>query len=477
MHRMITKRWLLVLLVAAGQVVCLIIGIVWFSQQLRAGMASLLREQVLDNNRLIAAQLGERIVDQGITDLSVGTPGWEWLQKLVEQVQLPNQGFVCVIDDRDGGWVCHPELRGECPSEDAAPGQRVLHTEKGETRIAEASSREGTAAGWVRMPDGVHYIAVQDLPELGVKLLAHQREAGIAGVIDRVAGLVRTTGITVILVLVLSGVLVTTLIVQGYENRLADINENLERLVEQRSRSLLRTRDAVIFGLAKLAESRDDETGEHLERIREYVGVLARELARTHPELDEEAISLLEVTSSLHDVGKVGMPDAILLKPGELTEEERGVIRMHPVIGGDCLMAIKQRLGEDDFLETACQVALAHHERWDGSGYPFGLKGEQIPLAARIVALADVYDALTTKRKYKPAFTHQQAREAIVEGAGKHLDPGVVEAFLAREAEFRSISAKPASERAAAQAPGVGLFRRAPWVPHPPKEAGSGGRA
>ncbi len=231
----------------------------------------------------------------------------------------------------------------------------------------------------------------------------------------------------------------TVWVVQRYERLLVRKNEELEALARRRSAALLKTRDAVIFGLARLAESRDDETGHHLERIRQYVRVLACELSKRRPELTPEYIRLLELTSALHDVGKVGVPDAVLLKPGRLDPDEIELMRKHPLIGGECLLAIKQRLGDDDFLETACEIAFAHHEHWDGSGYPFGLKGEDIPLSARIVALADVYDALTTRRVYKEAFSHEQAREIIVAAAGKQFDPQVVEAFLAREDDFRRI--------------------------------------
>ncbi len=233
---------------------------------------------------------------------------------------------------------------------------------------------------------------------------------------------------------------VTVGVVRRYESRLIMENEKLEALVRRRSAALLKTRDAVIFGLARLAESRDDQTGHHLERIRQYVRVLACELSRKYPELTPEYIRLLELTSALHDVGKVGVPDAVLLKPGPLDADELEIMRKHPLIGGDCLLAVKQRLGDDDFLETACEIAFAHHEHWDGSGYPFGLAGEDIPLSARIVALADVYDALTTRRVYKEAMSHEQAREIIVAASGRQFDPDVVAAFLAREDDFRRIA-------------------------------------
>ena len=202
----------------------------------------------------------------------------------------------------------------------------------------------------------------------------------------------------------------------------------------------MKTRDAVIFGLAKLAESRDDDTGEHLERIQAYVAVLGRELCGIYPQIDDDTVAMLALTSSLHDIGKVGIPDAVLLKPGGLDDRERAIIEKHPLIGGDCLLAIKRRLGEDDFLEIACEIALAHHERWDGGGYPFGLTGDVIPLSARIVAVADVYDALTTKRVYKEAMSHDQAREIIDKGSGIHFDPDIVAAFLTRQEDFRRLA-------------------------------------
>ncbi|MBN1346430.1 MAG: response regulator [Phycisphaerae bacterium] len=223
---------------------------------------------------------------------------------------------------------------------------------------------------------------------------------------------------------------------------LTSMNEDLERKVSQRSAALLRSRDAVIFGLAKLAESRDEDTGLHLERICRFVEILAGELAKTDPSVDEEYIETISRTAALHDIGKVGIPDGVLLKRGQLSPEERQVMERHPCIGGDTLMGIKQRWGDDPFLVTAAQIALGHHEQWDGSGYPYGLKSEGIALSARIIALADVYDALTSKRVYKEALSHEEARAMIVEKSGTHFDPRVVEAFLGVEAEFRRVAAE-----------------------------------
>jgi putative two-component system response regulator len=204
----------------------------------------------------------------------------------------------------------------------------------------------------------------------------------------------------------------------------------------------LESRELIIFSLAKLAESRDPETGAHLERIREYCRVLARHLAhqpKFQGALDGDYVQLLYLTSPLHDIGKVGIPDRILLKPGKLTPEEFEIMKRHPVIGAETLAAAAEAHPEAKFLGMARDIARSHHEKFDGSGYPDGLSGEQIPLCGRIVALADVYDALTTKRVYKAAFSHQKAADIIREGRGKHFDPDMVDAFEANEERFVAI--------------------------------------
>ncbi len=208
---------------------------------------------------------------------------------------------------------------------------------------------------------------------------------------------------------------------------------------------MLEGRDMMIFSLAKLAESRDQETGKHLERMREYSRAITTELMRWEKfekTIDAQYIELIYLTSPLHDVGKVGIPDAVLLKPGKLTPEEFEVMKRHTLIGGETLLASAEAHPEASFLKMALDIALKHHEKWDGSGYPFGLKGEEIPLSARIVALADVYDALTTKRVYKPAFAHEVATDIIRQSSGKHFDPDLVEAFFNIENQIRDIQAE-----------------------------------
>jgi len=223
---------------------------------------------------------------------------------------------------------------------------------------------------------------------------------------------------------------------ESFNRMTAQLRSHVDRL----GRAQAASRDAVIFAMAKLAESRDTDTGKHLERICRYVDILAREMAKDRPELDPQWIQTVTLTAALHDIGKVGIPDAVLCKPGLLTDEERKIIQKHPVIGGDTLMALKRRVEEDTFLETATQIAFAHHEKWDGSGYPFGLARENIALAARIVAVADVYDALTCERVYKKAMPHEKARQIILEGSGTHFDPDVVDAFRRTDETIRTVA-------------------------------------
>ena len=212
----------------------------------------------------------------------------------------------------------------------------------------------------------------------------------------------------------------------------------------------LESRELIVFSLAKLAESRDNETGAHLERIREYCRLLAEQLATTdryRALIDADYVRTIYATSPLHDIGKVGIPDSVLLKPGRLTPEEYEIMKQHALIGSQTLEAAIQAFPSADYLRVAREIALTHHEKFDGSGYPQGLSGDDIPLSGRIVALADVYDALTTKRVYKDAFSHDKARSIIVEGRGSHFDPDMVDAFLSCETDFISAMRQLADHR------------------------------
>ncbi len=199
----------------------------------------------------------------------------------------------------------------------------------------------------------------------------------------------------------------------------------------------------VIYALAQLTETRDIETGRHLERIGMYTKVLATEL-KNHPiygdQVTSQFINHLTLSSVLHDIGKVGIEDAVLRKKGIYTEEERKTMQTHTIIGASTIDKVADKYPFMGFLKMASEIARYHHEKWDGSGYPEGLKGKDIPLSARIVALADVFDALISERYYKPKYSFQESKRIILESSGSHFDPIIVEAFLKHEAEFYAIA-------------------------------------
>ncbi|MEM1107346.1 MAG: HD domain-containing phosphohydrolase [Planctomycetota bacterium] len=220
-------------------------------------------------------------------------------------------------------------------------------------------------------------------------------------------------------------------------------NDQLTDTVNRQHQELVDSRDLLVFALANLADSRDPETGEHLERIRCYCKLLTDELAQRGPyrdQIDSGFKQHIYQASPLHDIGKVGIPDVILLKPGRLTDREFDLMKQHCLIGARALENVAQHSNGDSFLQMAMDIARSHHERWDGSGYPDGLAGEDIPLSARIAALADVFDALTSVRVYKDAFTVEVARSMIEEESGRHFDPAVVDAFLACFEDFNRIA-------------------------------------
>jgi len=219
--------------------------------------------------------------------------------------------------------------------------------------------------------------------------------------------------------------------------------DDLELLVKERTRELQLTRDVAIESMGTLAEYRDPETGGHITRTQNYVQLLAEHL-KDHPQfkdfLDGNTIEILCKSAPLHDIGKVGVRDSILLKPGKLTDEEFGEMKKHTTYGRDAIAVSERKLGKNSFLKYARIIAENHHEKWDGSGYPAGLKGEDIPIPGRIMALADVYDALISKRCYKPPFPHEKAIKIITEGRGSHFDPDMVDAFLEQENRFREVA-------------------------------------
>jgi len=236
------------------------------------------------------------------------------------------------------------------------------------------------------------------------------------------------------------------LALKSHADFLRDKSEFLEAEVARRTREVMAIQDVTIMVMASLAETRDSDTGNHIRRTQNYVKALAQHLS-THPkfaaQLTDHHIDMLFKSAPLHDIGKVGIPDRILLKPGKLTPEEFEVMKTHTTLGFEAIEHAERQLHMHvAFLSTAKEIALSHQEKWDGSGYPQGLAGDAIPLSARLMAVADVYDALISRRVYKAPMSHEQAVAIIEQGRGQHFDPDITDAFLALQDTFRAIAAR-----------------------------------
>ncbi|MFH1153597.1 MAG: HD domain-containing phosphohydrolase [Pseudomonadota bacterium] len=227
--------------------------------------------------------------------------------------------------------------------------------------------------------------------------------------------------------------------------------EVLDRMVKEKTEEIKLTQKISIEAIATLAEYRDQETGRHLQRIQEYVNTMAKDLMfyssyRYYLAPKPDYIEETTMASILHDIGKIAIPYSILMKPGKLTDEEFETIKRHTVYGAEILekadKEFREKTGKKSYLALARDIALFHHERWDGSGYPTGRRGEDIPLSARIIALCDVYDAVTSDRVYKKAWTHQQATEMILDNRGSHFDPEIIDSFKRIEDNFNTIRAR-----------------------------------
>jgi putative two-component system response regulator len=236
----------------------------------------------------------------------------------------------------------------------------------------------------------------------------------------------------------------TQLSLKASADFLRDKNDFLEQEVAKRTQEVMAIQEVTILAMASLAETRDSDTGNHIRRTQYYVQALAETL-KQHPRftgfLTPYNVQMLFRSAPLHDIGKVGIPDSILLKPGRLTPEEFEVMKTHTTLGRDAIAHAEDALGTKvEFLSMAKEIALSHQEKWDGTGYPEGLSGNAIPISARLMALADVYDALISRRVYKEGMSHAQAVDIIVQGRGSHFDPDIVDGFLEIQEEFRAIA-------------------------------------
>jgi len=371
------------------------------------------------------------------TQTVTGTQRQEGSQR-TRTPRLPSGGEFIVVDRQ---W------RIMRPAEEATgstiPASEPAQNVSWKSVMAPSAGDGRVLQGTVELAGGLHLASAVAIPDSSGFVVAHcpagivaSRSSGIAGT------LVPLAGMALLWTSALLGIAVHMILSRFYDDfdrvRREAAAESLRH-----TQGLIRTRDAVIFGLAKLADSRDPETGDHLERISTYATILASALHH-HPKFCDEATPafarLIGISSALHDIGKVGIADRILRKPGSLNDNERAIMATHTTIGGECLREIEQRLGSSNFLQMAREIALHHHERWDGNGYPVGLAGTAIPLSARIVAIVDVYDALSSKRVYKQAISHNECVAVIREEAGKHFDPDLVDVWLRIETTFHDIS-------------------------------------
>jgi HD-GYP domain-containing protein (c-di-GMP phosphodiesterase class II) len=379
----------------------------------------------------------------GVTlgDLSPGSAGHERMTRWIEAYR-PILGDVLIVDPQ---WhLLFPQAVPDKAEESESPPAIVWAPTTTDVD-AQDQLRIRPLRGTTTLADGEHLAVAGALNNDQGYVLIHRAVSDIEADARRIVqSFPAISGLTYVWLLALLGLLSYMVLARIHDVLEGERSRTATDTLRQ-SQHLVRTRDAVIFGLAKLTEYRDSDTGDHLERISVYSTTLASAL-RNHPKFCDEVtpafVRLIGISAALHDIGKVGVEDHILLKKGPLTAKERTKIEQHTTIAGQCLREIEQRLGGSNFLQMARQIAMGHHEAWNGGGYPKGVAGDAIPLAARIVAVADLYDALSSKRSYKDAFSHERCIKIIREEAGKKLDPNLVDVWLSVESDFRNIALK-----------------------------------
>ena len=357
-----------------------------------------------------------------------------------------------------GAMIVDHEWRMVVAAESGPPGPAARATGQRVHWTPSEATSDGSARWWgrIELEAEAHLAAVRPLEGAGGFLVVHQPLSHRAASLQTVLrSLPAASGMSFVWLCALLTIVAYLFLGRFFDEVDRDNKASAAENLRQRQ-NLERTRDAVIFGLAKLADSRDPETGDHLERISIYSTTLASALCR-HPRYGPQVtpafVRVIGISSALHDIGKVGIEDRILRKPGKLTPAEQTKMRKHTTIGGKCLRDLEQRLGSSNFLQMAREITFAHHERWDGTGYPNGLRREEIPLSARLVAIADVYDALSSRRIYKAALPHEECVEIIRTLAGTHFDPELVELWLSIESKFRDIAAQYTGDASSSTSP------------------------
>ncbi len=437
--------------VILAQVGCLAVGL-WVQQKYLLSSATSAAEEVAwsdmdDTARHLLSEL-ERL------DSSSVTPGKARFERMAQQLSVAGaaSGNVVFLDSL---WRVAALPGDTTPAHDArlAIGTRLSWTPLSDPGGKAASQRRGM----LDMPDGPHLAVARAVKGQQGYVVVHRSRADInASTALLLASGPAISALTLLWTCILLGIAAYMILARFHDEAERERSQSAKESLRQRQK-LVRMRDAVIFGLAKLADSRDPETGDHLERISIYATTLASTLRSHHKYRDPITpafVRLIGISSALHDIGKVGIEDRILRKSTSLTPEERTRMESHTMIGGECLREIEQRLGTSNFLQMAREIAFAHHERWDGSGYPNGLKGDEIPLAARIVAIVDVYDALSSRRVYKEPHEHEECVDTIRQEAGKQFDPDLVDVWLTVEPKFAEIARQYADESPSAEAAG-----------------------
>lgn len=429
-----TAKFLVLLL--SVQAVCLGIGI-WVQHQFERWS---LRQSAVHRAVTLLGERGQHVfalaaqsnqVDRAASPTT--TESWPEVLRLAA-----DHALACLVVDTENRVLAACDAAGRIDD-------RVDLTAPLELRPIRHGKSQAAGIEWVEFeqPDGAHIAADVSDASRPYRLIVHEPKVVALARADELAqSLTQVQWLSLGWILIISTVAFYTM-----------MSRFLGHLTRERRRSggrylrhgdaVVRTRDAVIFGLAKLAESRDPDTGEHLERITSYARMLARS-AQTDPRFNGQITPVfvrnIGLSAALHDIGKVGIQDRVLLKRGPLTLDERAHMQSHVIVGGQCLRDIERRLGSSNFLQMAREIALCHHECWDGSGYPEGLSGAAIPLAARIVAIVDFYDALSMRRVYKEAFPHERCKRMILEESGRRFDPALVEVWMTIEHRFETIA-------------------------------------
>ncbi len=422
----------------------LIIGLGWAAtvRMAHTGMDERMTESLMEECERRARTFSSLLTAEVSAPIHYGDAGWDRAQTLVEKMQLP-PGVSLYLLDEGGKVLCHEALRRSENVRKIDFSDLVVElSPRGDPATFASLNPLQPVAGQTDFVGGPAAVAILYNPTARVKVVVQCEVSGARAESRRLShAMFVWGGIAGLCVLVMT-LLGSAALVHRYDTALMRMNRHLEEEVERRMRQGLAIRNGLIFGLAKLADFRDTDTGRHLERIRAYCELLARTLQAHDQAIDHAWIERLKLASSLHDIGKVGIPDSILLKPDALTPEERKVMEMHVLLGADTLISVRRHAGDDDLINMAIQIALSHHERFDGRGYPYRLSGDQIPLPARIVALADMYDAITSDRVYRRAMSHREASALIVSQRGQHFDPVIVDAFIASQGDFARVHDK-----------------------------------